>query len=118
MDKSYITIIDKSLTKEELLEELESERVTLARVQIANGKLIAKQQERIDALNDHIRELSKENRNLSHPSITKGTSTQKLKAALKRAVKSHGHDYQCSAVRGMESDCHCGWNEIKRMVGG
>ena len=117
MDKSYITIVDKSLTKEQLLEELESERITLARIQIANAKIIAKQQERINALNDHIRELSKENRDLSHPRISKSDPTIKqLRAALKRAVKSSGHDHNCSAVQGMDSDCHCGWVEIRNMV--
>ena len=36
--------------------------------------------------------------------------------ALKRAVEKHGHDYQCSAVRGMESECHCGWNKVREMA--
>jgi hypothetical protein len=40
-----------------------------------------------------------------------------IKKALIRAVGSgHGHDYNCSAVQGMERDCHCGWLEIKEMV--
>jgi hypothetical protein len=38
-----------------------------------------------------------------------------LEAALSRAVGDHGHDYDCSAVRGMERDCHCGWAEVKKM---
>jgi hypothetical protein len=40
----------------------------------------------------------------------------KMRDALIRAVKNHGHDYNCSAARGMESDCHCGWLEVKQLV--
>lgn len=39
-----------------------------------------------------------------------------LEKALERAVTKHGHDYHCSAARGLESECHCGWVEIKAMV--
>lgn len=39
-----------------------------------------------------------------------------LKKALVRAFESHGHKYNCSAARGMESDCTCGWQEIREMV--
>lgn len=39
-----------------------------------------------------------------------------LRDALKRAVKEHGHKYNCSAARGMERDCHCGWLEVKELV--
>lgn len=41
---------------------------------------------------------------------------RRLERALVRAVNKHGHDYQCSAARGMERDCHCGWLEIREMV--
>jgi len=39
-----------------------------------------------------------------------------LEKALERAVTKHGHDYHCSASRGLESECTCGWTEIKAMV--
>ena len=39
-----------------------------------------------------------------------------LRDALKLAVKQKGHHYQCSALRGMERDCHCGWLEVKELV--
>lgn len=39
-----------------------------------------------------------------------------IKKALVRAVTNHGHDYFCSAARGMESDCHCGWTKIKALA--
>ena len=37
--------------------------------------------------------------------------------ALNRAVWEHGHRNDCSAARGMESDCHCGWTEIRKLAG-
>lgn len=46
----------------------------------------------------------------------KRPTTQELKVALVRAVEDHGHHYQCSAVRGMERDCHCGWLEVRELV--
>lgn len=48
--------------------------------------------------------------------MTKAARIQELEKALVRAVKDHGHSYNCSAARGMERDCHCGWLEIKEMV--
>lgn len=39
-----------------------------------------------------------------------------LKKALIRVVKHHGHYYHCSAWRGLESECHCGWIEIKALA--
>lgn len=39
-----------------------------------------------------------------------------LEKALLRAVDSHGHEYNCSSVQGMERDCHCGWLEVKELV--
>jgi hypothetical protein len=36
--------------------------------------------------------------------------------ALVRAVNKHGHDFHCSAARGLESECHCGWVEIKNLA--
>jgi len=41
---------------------------------------------------------------------------QELEAALVRIVTHHGHKYTCSAVRGMERDCTCGWLEIRELV--
>lgn len=41
---------------------------------------------------------------------------KELEKALKRAVEKHGHDFHCSASRGLESECHCGWVEIKAMA--
>lgn len=46
----------------------------------------------------------------------KPTYTQ-VKKALVRAFENHGHEYFCSAARGMESDCHCGWLEVRELVG-
>lgn len=45
------------------------------------------------------------------------TTVQELRKALKRAVYNHGHDLHCSAARGMERDCHCGWLEVKTLAG-
>jgi hypothetical protein len=39
-----------------------------------------------------------------------------LKKALVRAFENHGHKYNCSAARGMECDCTCGWLEIREIV--
>ena len=39
-----------------------------------------------------------------------------LEKALVRAVTEHGHEWGCSAGRGMERDCHCGWLEVREMV--
>lgn len=36
-----------------------------------------------------------------------------LEKALVRAVENHGHDFHCSASRGLESECHCGWTKLK-----
>ena len=44
------------------------------------------------------------------------TAYDELQQALVRAVTQHGHHYQCSAVRGMERDCHCGWLEVKALA--
>lgn len=41
---------------------------------------------------------------------------KELKTALLRAVDEHGHKYNCSAARGMESDCHCGWLEVRELA--
>jgi hypothetical protein len=27
-----------------------------------------------------------------------------------------GHHYQCSAIRGMERDCHCGWLSLRQIT--
>ena len=42
--------------------------------------------------------------------------TKDLEKALVRAVTHHGHHYTCSAARGMERDCTCGWLKIREMV--
>lgn len=39
-----------------------------------------------------------------------------LRDALQRAFKEHGHKYNCSAARGMERDCTCGWLEVRDLV--
>jgi len=41
---------------------------------------------------------------------------KELERALMRAVNEHGHKYNCSAARGMERDCHCGWLEVRELV--
>jgi len=41
---------------------------------------------------------------------------QMLKKALSRAFENHGHKYNCSAARGMERDCTCGWLEVREIV--
>lgn len=41
---------------------------------------------------------------------------KQLEAALVQAVRAHGHDYKCSAARGLESECHCGWTSIRKMA--
>lgn len=41
---------------------------------------------------------------------------QMLKKALIRAFENHGHKYNCSAARGMERDCTCGWLEVREIV--
>lgn len=43
------------------------------------------------------------------------TKAELIKALL-RAVNSHGHEYNCSAVQGMERDCHCGWHEVRELA--
>ena len=43
-------------------------------------------------------------------------TTGSLKAALIRAFDQHGHRYNCSAARGMERDCTCGWLEVRELV--
>lgn len=45
-----------------------------------------------------------------------GARVVELENALLRAYSDHGHKYNCSAARGMESDCTCGWLEIRQMV--
>lgn len=61
--------------------------------------------------------LTKENHALTHPKIeTKRVTNKALKAALRRAVKSHGHEYNCSAAHGMERDCTCGWLEVRQLA--
>lgn len=39
-----------------------------------------------------------------------------LQSALKRAVKQCGHEYNCSAARGSEQDCTCGWTAAKELA--
>jgi len=39
-----------------------------------------------------------------------------LEKALVRAVKNHGHEYNCSSSQGMERDCHCSWLEVRELV--
>lgn len=41
---------------------------------------------------------------------------KQIKQALIRAFDKHGHEYNCSAVQGMERDCHCGWLEVHEIV--
>lgn len=36
-----------------------------------------------------------------------------LRKHLKRAMRQHGHEYNCSAARGSERDCTCGWTDAK-----
>lgn len=40
----------------------------------------------------------------------------KLRRALKRAASQCGHVYNCSAARGSERDCTCGWAEVKELA--
>jgi hypothetical protein len=42
--------------------------------------------------------------------------TRLLRQALLRAFDQHGHPYNCSAARGMESECICGWLEVRQLV--
>lgn len=42
--------------------------------------------------------------------------TKQLERALVHAVNKRGHDDYCSAKRGLDSECHCGWVKIKAMV--
>lgn len=51
----------------------------------------------------------------SKPTTARGKLKQ-LRKALKRAVEHHGHHYTCSARMGMESDCTCGWTEIRQIA--
>lgn len=39
-----------------------------------------------------------------------------LRDALVRAVNKHGHEWGCSGGRGLDSECTCGWVEIKVMA--
>lgn len=39
-----------------------------------------------------------------------------LEKALIRACGTNGHTFHCGAARGLESECHCGWVEIKQLV--
>ena len=41
---------------------------------------------------------------------------QQLRKALKRAVSQCGHVYNCSAARGSERDCTCGWTAAKELA--
>lgn len=50
------------------------------------------------------------------PAVALRRRIKKLENALVRAITAHGHDSNCSAARGMERDCHCGWLEVKQMA--
>ena len=72
---------------------------------------------KIDELRAENSRLEQENRELRNPKVTKKATVANLRRALLRAVKAHGHDWNCSAARGMEHDCHCGWVEVKKLAG-
>ncbi len=40
----------------------------------------------------------------------------RLEKAFLRAYSDHGHRYNCSAARGSESDCTCGWLEVMQLA--
>lgn len=42
--------------------------------------------------------------------------TRLMRQALLRAYDDHGHRYNCSAARGMNSDCTCGWLKVMELV--
>ena len=92
----------QTMTRHELIQLIEFMRYEDGKVHYAH----AQQVKELQAENT---KLLQETERLRHPPI-KGTSVQKLRAALKRAVARHGHDYNCSASQGMERDCHCGWS--------
>lgn len=50
------------------------------------------------------------------PTRKRAPTTPELKKALIRAVNAHGHYFHCSAARGVDSDCSCGWVEIQKLV--
>jgi hypothetical protein len=104
-----VSVDIQQMTRHELIKFIEL-------IQLENGRINTVHAHERKQLQLEIAKLTSETEKLRHPPL-KGTSVQKLKAALKRAVTSHGHDYHCSAVRGMERDCHCGWLEIKQLAG-
>lgn len=41
---------------------------------------------------------------------------KELEKALVRACELRGHRFHCSASRGVESECDCGWSAIEAMA--
>lgn len=39
-----------------------------------------------------------------------------LEVALVRAAMEHGHKWGCSAARGLDSECTCGWVAVKQLA--